>query len=257
MRNIVVSVQEALPGLGKFFVGRDERWRLLAIAWVCLIGICSGVCGVTADTAPKTEGPQGTVADQSGKPQPDPPVAIEGFREARFGMNQEQVRQAIHKDFPAAAGKVASAIHPTEKTTVLSVTITDLLPHTGNARISYILGYRSKKLSQINIIWSSDGSAGGDEIVVGMANSLRDYFASENFKPESVVANYQLAPHTILVFRGSDEQKRTVLLVLNGESASARSEEKKTPKPPPLTLELSYIEDAAHPDIFRIGKGQF
>jgi len=41
-----------------------------------------------------------------------------------------------------------------------------------------------------------------------------------------------------------------VLLVLNGAAASVRSEEKKTPKPPPLTLELSYIEDAAHPDIF-------
>ena len=86
---------------------------------------------------------------------------------------------------------------------------------------------------------------------------MRDYFASENFKPESVVTNYQLAPHTILVFRGRDEQKRTVLLVLNGEAAPARSEEEKTPKTPPLTLELSYIDDAAHPDIFRISKGQF
>lgn len=257
MRNIVVPVQEALPGLGKFFVGRNARWRLWAIAGVWLISICSRGYGVAADTAPKTEGAQGTIEDQSGKTQSGPPAAIEGFREARFGMNEEQVRQAIRKDFPAAAGKVAGAIHSSEKTTVLSVTVTDLLPHTGNARISYILGYRSKKLSQINIVWSSDGSAGGDEIVVGTANSLRDYFSSENFKPESVVANYQLAPHTILVFRGSDEQKRTVLLVLNGEAASARSEEKKTPKPPPLTLELSYIEDAAHPDIFRIGKGQF
>ena len=162
-------------------------------------------------------------------------------------MNDEQVRQAIHKDFPAAAGTVASAIHPSEKTIVLSVTVTDLLPHTGNARISYILGYRSKKLNQITIVWSVDGSAGGDKTVVGTANSLRDFFASENFKPENVVANYQLAPHTILVFRGSDEHKRYVLLVLGGEVAPARSEEKKTSKPSPLTFDLSYIEDAAHP----------
>ena len=39
--------------------------------------------------------------------------------------------------------------------------------------------------------------------------------------------------------------------------ASARPEEKKAPKMPPLSLELSYIEDAAHPDIFKISKGQF
>jgi hypothetical protein len=256
MRNIMVSVQEALSSLGRFLVGGDARWRRLAIAAILVIGSCDTVCGLAADAAPKTEGGQGAVEEKSGKTQTGPPAGIEGFREARFGMNEEQVRQAIRRDFPAAAGKVASATHPAEKTTVLSVTVADLLPHTGNARISYILGYRSKKLSQINIIWSS-GSAGGDETVVGTANALRDYFSSENFKPESVVANYQLAPHTILVFRGSDEQKRTVLLVLNGEAASASSEEKKTPKPPPLTLELSYIEDAAHPDIFRIGKGQF
>jgi hypothetical protein len=47
------------------------------------------------------------------------------------------------------------------------------------------------------------------------------------------------------------------LLVLSGVAASARSEEKKGAKAPPLTLELSYIEDAARPDVFRIVKGQF
>jgi hypothetical protein len=41
--------------------------------------------------------------------------------------------------------------------------------HTGNARISYILGYRSKRLSQVNIIWTSDGTTTGDETVVGIA----------------------------------------------------------------------------------------
>jgi len=45
-------------------------------------------------------------------------------------------------------------------------------------------------------------------------------------------------------------------LVLSGVAA-ARREEKKGPRPPPLTLELSYILDAAHPDVFRIAKGQF
>jgi hypothetical protein len=97
----------------------------------------------------------------------------------------------------------------------------------------------------------------GDETVVGLANSLRDYFTSENFKPDSIVVNHQLAADAILVFRGSDDQKRTVLLLLSGIAASARSEEKKSPKPPPLRLELSYIEDPAHPDVFKIGKGQF
>jgi hypothetical protein len=173
-------------------------------------------------------------------------------------MNEEQVRQAIRKDFPAAAATLGNMVHPSEKTTILSLSVTDLLPHTGKARISYIFGYRSKKLIQVNVLWSSDGSAAADETIVGTANALRDYFASENFRADSVVANRQLAENTILVFRGSDDQKRTILLVLSGVAASARSEDKKEPRPPPpFTLELSYIEDAAHPDIFKIGKGQF
>jgi hypothetical protein len=46
--------------------------------------------------------------------------------------------------------------------------------------------------------------------------------------------------------------------VLSGVAASARSEDKdKKERPTPLTLELSYIDDPAHPDIFKIGKGQF
>jgi hypothetical protein len=212
------------------------------------------------ESAPGAAADQGAAKDQLGKDQPSPsagpPAQIEGFRLARFGMSEEQVRQAIRKDFPGAA-KLTVAVHPSEKTTVLSLSVTDLLPHTGNAHISYILGYRSKKLTQVNIVWTSDGTAAGDETVVAIANSLRDYFASENFKPDSIVANHQMAANTILVFRGSDEQKRTVLLLLTGVAASARSEEKKAPKPPPLMLELSYIEDAAHPDVFRIGKGQF
>ena len=223
---------------------------------------CGFVWGQAAraeESTPSAAADQGAAKDQSGRDQPSPPCGppaqIEGFRQARFGMSEEQVRQAIRKDFPGAAAKLTVAVHPSEKTTVLSLSVTDLLPHTGNARISYILGYRSKKLAQINIVWTSDGTAAGDETVVGMANSLRDYFTSENFKPDSVIVNHQLAANAILVFRGSDEQKRTVLLVLSGVAASARSEDKK--EPPPLTLELSYIEDPAHPDVFKIGKGQF
>jgi hypothetical protein len=220
-----------------------------------------GQAATTEETAPKAEAEQSGGKDRPGKDQPSPPVGppaqIEGFRQTRFGMSEEQVRQAIRKDFPGAAAKLTSAVHPSEKTTVLSLSVADLLPHTGSARISYILGYRSKKLSQVNVVWTSDGTTAGDETVVGIANSLRDYFASENFKPDSIIVNHQLAANTILVFRGSDDQKRTVLLVLSGVAASAQPEEKKAPKTPPLTLELSYIEDTAHPDVFKIGKGQF
>jgi hypothetical protein len=241
------------------FPGRDPSRRQLAVLVIWAMGYCAlawGQAVMAEESAPSARPEQGAVKDQPGPPA-GPPATIDGFRLARFGMSEEQVRQAIRKDFPAAAAKLTSAVHPSEKTTVLSLAVTDLLPHTGSARISYVFGYRSKKLIQVNLLWSSDGSPAADETIVGIANSLRDYFVSENLASDSVVANRQLAENTILVFRGSDDQKRTVLLMLSGVAASARSEEKKTPKPLPLTLELSYIEDPAHPDVFRIGKGQF
>jgi hypothetical protein len=245
MRDMTVSVQTALTDRAKSFVRKCGWPRRPVFLAVMLVAFCGGVWGQT---------PTG---DEAAPGQPGPTAVIEGFRQARFGMNEEQVKQAIRKDFPEPAGKLARTIHPTEKTIVLTLTVADLLPHSGNARISYILGHRSKKLSQVNIVWSSDGSTAGDETIVGTANSLRDYFFTENFKPDNVVANHQLAPDAILVFRASDEQKRTILLVLSGVAAAARAEDKKTPKPPPLTLELSYIDDPAHPDVFRIGRGQF
>jgi hypothetical protein len=57
------------------------------------------------------------------------------------------------------------------------------------------------------------------------------------------------------VFRAKNEQRRTVLLVLSGVPASASALQKKGSRPAHLTLELSYIEDADHPDVFRISKG--
>jgi hypothetical protein len=243
---------QSIPG--GFTIG----WRLALLA-IWLIGYCgfaSQRAGSAEESAPKGEVEQGA-AEQPPSSPVGPPVTIDRFRQALFEMNEEQVRQAIRKDFPAAAGKISNAVHPSEKTTVLSVTVSDLLPNTGNARISYIFGYRSKKLIQINIVWTSEDNAASDETLVGTANSLRDYFSSQNYKADTVVINRQLAENTIVVFRASDLQGRMVLLVLSGAAAAARSEEKKGPRPPPLTLELSYIEDAAHPDVFRIGKGQF
>lgn len=210
---------------------------------------------ISAETvAPESERATGAPTE---RPNPsEPPATIEGFRAAHFGMTEDQVRQAIKKDFPMAVGKLKVATHPLEKTTVLSLPVPDLLPHTDNARVSYILGYKSRKLIQVNIFWTSEGTEESDEMVVGAANSLRDYFAAQKYKPDSIVANRQLAENAVLVFRASDLQDRTVLLVLNGAGVAARKDE-KAPRSPPLTLELSYIADAAHPDVFRIGKGQF
>jgi hypothetical protein len=83
-------------------------------------GLAWGPAGRAEESAPGAAADQGTIKDQPGKDKPDkalstpsagPPAQIEGFRQARFGMSEEQVRQAIRKDFPGAAARLTVAIH--------------------------------------------------------------------------------------------------------------------------------------------------
>jgi hypothetical protein len=235
-----------------------ERLALSALAapFLAILLLCWSVALREAAAAEPTT-PDGKHESGAARSSPtEPPATIDGFREAHFGMTQEEVRQAIKKDFPTTTAKLKTATHPSEKTTVLSITVPDLLPHAGNAQVSYVIGYKSKKLIQVNLLWTSENTKESDEAVVGAANSLRDYFAAQNYKPDSVVLNRQLTENGMLVFRGSDLQGRMVVVVLNGSGAVARKDE-KTPRPPPLTLEVAYIADPAHPDVFKIMKGQF
>jgi hypothetical protein len=232
------------------------------IPLLMFIGACALAISVVSDPVgaqnPAPDKPAAkTAGDAEKAPEPaGPPAEIAGFRTAQFGMSEDQLRRAIGKDFPNAATKLKKTTHPSEKTTVLTLPIADLVPHTGSAQVSYILGHKSKKLIQVNVVWRSDGSEEHNETVVGTANSLRDYFAGQSYKPGSVVANRQLNDNAIVVFRGADAQDRLVLMVLHG-SAAAEGKDEKAPPPRPLSLELSYIADAAHPDVFRIPKGQF
>ncbi len=196
----------------------------------------------------------------AGAPPPavPPPVIlgpVEGFRQARFGMSEAEVRQAVRRDFPAA-GRLSRTVHPREKTTVLATTVEDLLPDAGPARLFYILGYASKRLVQVNVIWSSDGrSAERDEAIVAAANALRDHFQAQHpAPPEQVFANQQVGEDALLVFRAAQPDGRMVLLLLSGVAAGRAD---RPPTAPPLTLQLSYIRDHRSPDIFRIEPGRF
>jgi hypothetical protein len=177
---------------------------------------------------------------------------VEGFRSASFGMLEAQVRQAIRKDFPGPGEKITSEANAAEKTTVLGVIVPDVIPGTGKARVSYILGYTTKKLIQINLNWSAEPkSPTTAEGLVGAANLLRSYFLAGGYRPDSIVANQQL-PNGYVVFRGLDARGRMVMLVLQGATGALDHD-----KAPPVALQLSYILDPEHPDVYQVPKGSF
>lgn len=216
------------------------------------LSLCSG--SVQAQSSPAVK-----LADASlaGIPSLAAATPVEGFRQARFGMSELEVRQALRRDFPAAAERPLRFTHPGERTTVLAVTAADLLPDTGPAQLFYILGYASKRLAQVNIVWSSDGrSAARDEAIVAAANTLRDHFKLQYPAPlNAVVANQPAGKNAFLVFRASQTDGRMVLLLLSGVAAAGRVG--RTLTTPPLTLQLSYIRDYKNSDTFRIERGRF
>lgn len=185
---------------------------------------------------------------------PKPAAVIDGFRSAKFGQTEAEVRKAIANDFGLKDAAIRHDIHPTERTTVLTVDVDNLLPGSGKAQVTYVLGYASQRLSHINVVWP--GGEGKPDLAL-TAVALRNYFLGQEFKADSVVANAELADHTILVFRGADTKGRMVLLILQRPPEPGKGKKPDPAAAPPSYLRLTYVEKPTEPDVFQVKPGQF
>jgi hypothetical protein len=187
-------------------------------------------------------------------------VQVEGFRSARWGMTEAQVKAAIQKDFNIPVDKDQAEENPSERTTVLSVTVNDLLEGAGKARISYIMGFTTKKLIQVNILWGTtiDPQVKPDRIVAG-ANQLRTLFLNSGYERDTIASNVATADGSITVFQGQDADKHMTLLRLVSTPAPAPTKQhgKTEAAGPTVVLLLSYLLDVRNPDVYRLKKGQF
>lgn len=219
-----------------------------------LIGAAS-VSAFAAETAPppstKPANPVAT-ATPADPTAPAAPVAeINGFRSAQYGMNEAAVRAAIAKDFPQVKD-IAAETNAVEKTKALSLTVDDLLPDSGPARVSYIFGYKSSALAQINIMWGGQETT-KPETLVNTANQLGNYLKDAGYKPDSIAINAVAPDGSLVVFRGEDSKGHMTLLVLRGRAEKADKNIKLTPN----VLQLSYVADVRNPDVFHLDKGKF
>jgi len=239
---------------------RTSAWRLArsAAAFACL---AAPVAGMALRPRPASAQPPPVAqpvepGPAAGTPSPAAAAPVEGFRAARFGMSEPEVRQVVQRDFPAGARRLLRTTHPRERTTVLTIPAEELLPDAGLAQLSYVLGYASKRLIQVNIVWSSNGrSAAQDEALVAAANVLRDHFLTQHLAlPAETVTNQQMGKNAFLVFRAAQADGRMVLLLLSGAAAAGRANRALAP---PLTLQLAYIRDYRTPDVFQIERGRF
>src|SRR5712671_2314720 len=78
-----------------------------------------------------------------------PTVEVTGFRSAKFGMSEADVRAAIVKDFGVKPEAIRAETNASEQTLVLLIKAPDVLPGGGSAEVSYVLGFKSKTLIQV------------------------------------------------------------------------------------------------------------
>jgi len=232
---------------------RKRSWVASLAAWLLFSGIA-------AAQTPPASGAAAAPPSASAAPPPGGEtgkhVVVEGFRSAHWGMTDAQVKAAIQGDFKVPAAKIRAEENAAEKTTVLSVEASDVLEGAGLARVSYIFGYTTKKLIQVNLLWgtSIDPRVKPEEIVTA-ANQLRQLFVDSGYQP-GAISNTRSADGTIIVFEGQDAQKHTTLLRLATTPAPAEPD-KDNKDHASATLFLIYILDARNPDIFRLKEGQF
>ena len=180
-------------------------------------------------------------------------AVVNGFRSSHFGMNERDVIKAIKSDFGIAKKQISRKVNPNEKTITLGINVPKLLPDSGPAKIIYLLGYKTRRLIEIKIIWGrpvmKDPNA---EAVVATANQLRNHFMQKKYRKEGFALNAQLGEGLILVFQGKDRKGRAARLLLRNPKSEG---DKKVGEN--IALTLSYIERPEDPDVYRIKEGDF
>ena len=186
---------------------------------------------------------------------------IEGFRGARFGMTQDQVRAAILKDFSVKAADISQTGNALEHTTAVVVKVDKLDPGPGPAVITYIFGASKQTLMHINVAWTYDGEPSADQRrqIISGAVQLTAYFRSQAWPPNRTTGPVMPTPEKVVLFGGIDDKGGGVEVVAFG--VPVESSDPKTPTPPfpkgPAQLLVSYSQDLQHPDVFKLAPGAF
>ena len=234
-------------------------WVLVA---GCILCAAAPAWAQSSDTtaAPTASAPP-AAPDKPDKPA-KPAYEVTGFRSAKFGMTEAEVRAAIQKDFsvkPDAIRKTANAI---ERTAALMVTVPALDPGPGGATVVYILGYQSKKLIQVNVVWARDPKAEkadtGPYIVAGV--QLVNYFNEFAWREGRVNLGIPVGPSTLLLFGAEDDKTGAVQVIADGVAIERKAEGRVEAAPQAagqVSLKVSYIAERANPDVFRLERGKF
>jgi hypothetical protein len=191
-----------------------------------------------------------------------PNYEVTGFRDARFGMTEPEVRAAIKKSFAVKDADIKTSSNPTEGTTLLIARVEWLDPGPGPADITYLFGTKSKRLNQVNVAWREDApnKPSGAIAIVAAGTRLVRYFLGFSWHKDTTRVGIPLGDNAVVLFAGEDEKKRVVRVVFDGIKYQMNREGYQTtwadPKGPPK-LVINYIGDRDNPDVAKIEPGKF
>lgn len=191
-----------------------------------------------------------------------PKYEVTGFRDARFGMTEPEVRAAVSKSFGIKPADIKTASNPTEGTTLLIVQVESLEPGPGPAMITYILGHKSKRLIQVNVVWGDNATKNPPDAtaIIGAGTRLERYFQGFSWRKDTTRVGIPVGENTVVLFAGEDEKKGAVRLVVDGIKYQLNREGQQTTSPDPKgtpKLVINYIADRDNPDIAKIEPGKF
>jgi hypothetical protein len=187
---------------------------------------------------------------------------VTGFRDARFGMTEQDVRAVVTKTLGVKPADIVGTANPIEGTTVLTIRVPLLDPVPGPAQVAYIFGFASKKLIQVNVIWGDDKAKDQADAtaLVTSGTRLERYFAGFAWRKDTTRSGIPVGENTVVLFSGEDEKKGALRLIADGVKYQMQREGNQTtspePKGPPKLI-INYIADRESPDIAKIEKGKF
>ncbi|WP_158817526.1 hypothetical protein [Methylocapsa sp. S129] len=233
-----------------------RRLWLAGSIFVAILGASESILAQTAAAAGSATPPAAAstpAASVGATPAADAVAEVKGFRSALFGMAEADVRAAAAKDFAISPDAIKSGQNAIEHTQVLTLKAADVLPEGGSAEVAYVLGYKTKKLIQVNISWSkaTDDKLTPERLTAN-AETLRAYFLGAGYKADTIVNNAPMN-NGVLLFRGADSSGRTTALLLQGSFTGDKEQRTLSP----TNVNLFYLADAKNPDIYRVQPGKF
>jgi hypothetical protein len=185
---------------------------------------------------------------------------VSGFREARFGMTESEVRMSAKASFRVDDGDMTVATNAIDGTTRLIVHVRMLESGLGDGRVEYFFGYKQHKLFQVNVVWGADGLQPSNNGLIAGAARLQRYFLGFGWATRSMRTGIPIDDRSVLLFSGADGTGRTVSLLVEdvqyqlGPNGLVRLLPERLS---PTRVTISYTDEGSAPDVRNIARGEF